>query len=181
MSQKPVLLATDGSPSATEATLEALALARDLRTKLVVVAVDHPVSPGNGFYGYSEMLAKLRVTEHERTTAALAQACAAAGEAGVECEPVHANLGARVVDEICRVAVVHGARMIVIGAHGWSPIKRVINGSISTAVTHRARCPVLVVPTLLADDGEPATAFDDVGRTGEKLASSGLAGVLMRV
>ena len=180
MSRKPVLLATDGSRSASEATLKAIALARDLRTKLVVVAVDHPVSPGNGFYGYSEMLNKLRVAEHERTSAALARACAAAGEAGIECEPVHADLGARVVDEICRVAVLYGARMIVIGAHGWSPIGRVINGSVSAAVTHRARCPVLVVPTLLADDGEPPTAPDESGRTRD-LASSRLAGFLMRV
>jgi hypothetical protein len=40
---------------------------------------------------------------------------------------------------------------------------------------------VLVVPTRLTDDGEPATAFDDPGRTREKPASSRLAGVLMRV
>jgi hypothetical protein len=57
--------------------------------------------------------------------------------------------------------------MIVIGAHDWSPIKRVVNGSISTAVT---RCPVLVVPACTGDDDEPATTVDGLVRTRDKLA-----------
>jgi hypothetical protein len=35
--------------------------------------------------------------------------------------------------------------MIVVGAHGWGPLRRVVHGSVSTAVVHQARCPVLVV------------------------------------
>jgi nucleotide-binding universal stress UspA family protein len=146
MSTKPIVLATDGSPSAAEATLEAIALARALDTELVVVSVDHPVSvAGGAFYGYAEILAELRKAEHERTAKALSQACAAAADAGVECEPVHAGGDAVAADAICHAASSRSARMIVIGAHGWSPIKRVLHGSVSTAVVHEAHCPVLVV------------------------------------
>ena len=148
MSTKPIVLATDGSPSAAEATLEAIALARALDAQLVVVAVDHPVSVGGGaFYGYGEIIAELRKAEHDRTEEALAQACAAATDAGLECEPVHAADSVAAADEICHAASSRGARLIVIGSHGWSPIKRVLHGSVSTAVVHEARCPVLVVPS----------------------------------
>jgi nucleotide-binding universal stress UspA family protein len=145
MRTNTILLATNGSRSAADATDEAIALARELDSKLVIVAVDHPISPGNGYFGYSEILAQRRTAEHARTAEALAQACAAANEAGVECEPVHLGPGARVAEEICHTADGRDARMIVIGAHGWSRARRVVNGSVSATVLHEAGRPVLVV------------------------------------
>lgn len=147
MNTKPILLATDGSPSAAEATLEAIDLARAFDAELVVVSVDHPLTVGGTFYGYAELLVELRKVEHERIEEALAQACAAATEAGITCEAVHAGPDATVAEQICRIAATRKARMIVIGAHGWSPIRRVLHGSVSTAVVHEAKCPVLVVPS----------------------------------
>ena len=145
MSTDTIVLATDGTRSAADATHEAIGLARRLEAKLVIVAVDHPISPGNGYFGYSEILAKRRTAEHARTAEALAHACAAANEAGVECEPVHLGPGARVAEEICHTADGRDARMIVIGAHGWSRARRVVHGSVSTTVMHESRRPVLVV------------------------------------
>lgn len=151
---KPIVLATDGSPSAAEATLQAVELARTLDAHLIAVAVEHVTLPGGaGYYGYADLLTQLAQVEAERVEAALAQACGIAGEAGVLCTAVHVR--GSVADEICRVATRRGAQMIVIGAHGWGPIRRVLHGSVSTAVVHEARCPVLVVPgrpELLADD-----------------------------
>jgi nucleotide-binding universal stress UspA family protein len=46
---KPILLATDGSPSAQEATREALELARMLHAPLVAVAVEHVSVPTYGY------------------------------------------------------------------------------------------------------------------------------------
>ena len=43
--------------------------------------------------------------------------------------------------------------MIVIGAHGWSRARRVLHGSVSTAVVHRL--PVLVVPSDAREIGRP--------------------------
>jgi nucleotide-binding universal stress UspA family protein len=146
MGTTTILLAADGSRSAADATHDAIGLADALDAKLVVVAVDHPISPGNGFYGSSELLAQRRAAEHARTAAALAQVSAAAREVGVECEPVQIGPGGRVAEEICRTAETREARLIVIGTHGWGRARRIANGSISTAVVHAARRPVLVVP-----------------------------------
>jgi nucleotide-binding universal stress UspA family protein len=56
---------------------------------------------------------------------------------------VHA--GGAISKEICSAAAQHQARMIVIGAHGWGAVRRLMHGSVSSAVMHDAPCPVLVV------------------------------------
>jgi nucleotide-binding universal stress UspA family protein len=38
------------------------------------------------------------------------------------------------------------ADLVVVGARGTSPITRLLVGSVSNEVLHRARCPVVVVP-----------------------------------
>ena len=154
MSAKPIVLATDGSPSAAEATLEAVELARALDAQVVVVAVEHPqlLFAGTGSYGYAELWTEVRKVEQKRIEHALEQACAVAEEAGVTCEPVHASDAAPVAEQICRLAQARNAQMIVVGAHGWGSVGRVLHGSVSTAVVHEAHCPVLVVPSArLAD------------------------------
>ncbi len=57
-------------------------------------------------------------------------------------------------EEICEAAHKRDVRMIVIGAHGWGRVGRVIHGSVSEYVLHHADAPVLVVA------GEPATPTD---------------------
>lgn len=39
-----------------------------------------------------------------------------------------------------------GAQLLVVGARGHDRLSRMFLGSVATAVTHRARCPVVVVP-----------------------------------
>jgi nucleotide-binding universal stress UspA family protein len=62
---------------------------------------------------------------------------------GVACETV--ELDGPVGDELCNVAHGRNVRLIVIGAHGWGRIGRLIHGSVSTYVLHHATNPVLVV------------------------------------
>lgn len=38
------------------------------------------------------------------------------------------------------------AQLVVVGARGHDRLSRMFLGSVATAVTHRARCPVVVVP-----------------------------------
>jgi nucleotide-binding universal stress UspA family protein len=148
MNVKPILLATDGSPSAAEATLEAVELAKAFDTSLLVISVEHPpLLAGTGFYGYGELLGEIRKVENERIDGALSQAMAVAAEAGIACEGIHGGDEASVADQVCRLAATRKARLIVIGAHGWGAMRRVLHGSVSTAVVHLARCPVLVVPS----------------------------------
>jgi nucleotide-binding universal stress UspA family protein len=140
---KSIVLATDGSPSAKEATLRAVELAAALDATLVVVAVEPVAVPAYSYYGYSEVVTELARLEHEQVDEVLARARSVADEAGVRCEVVHA--AGTVSDEICAVAAKHRARMIVIGAHGWGRVRRLLHGSVSSAVLHDAPCPVLVV------------------------------------
>jgi nucleotide-binding universal stress UspA family protein len=170
-SARPIVLATDGSPSAAEATLEAVELARALDARLVVVGVEHPplLFAGTGMYGYAEIWSEIRQIERKHIAHALEQACAVAEEADVACEPVHASDELTVADQICRLALARKALMIVVGAHGWSSAGRILHGSVSTAVVHEARCPVLVVPSARVTD-QPVEALDEAIRVREQVS-----------
>ena len=147
---QPILLATDGSPSAAAATDEAITLASALGVTLVAVAVEHVAVPAYGYYGYTQVLAELTKAEHDHVAEILEQTRQRATDAGVECETV--ALSGPVVETICKAAKEHRAAMIVIGAHGWGPLRRIVFGSVSSGVLHEAPCPVLVAraPALVA-------------------------------
>jgi nucleotide-binding universal stress UspA family protein len=140
---KPIVLATDGSPSAAEATLLAVKLARTLDAPLVAVAVEHVDVPSYGYYGYADLVTEMTKVERKHVDETLAQVKALAAEAGVECDVVHAT--GPTAEAICQAAGRHNAQMLVIGAHGWGALGRIWHGSVSIAVVHDAPCPVLVV------------------------------------
>lgn len=140
---KSIVLATDGSPSAAAATERALELAQALPATLVAVAVEHVTVPSYGYYGYAEVLDELKRIERAHVDDVLARTQQAATDAGVTCEVVHA--AGSVAEEICDLAEAREAELIVIGAHGWGAVRRLLHGSVSSAVLHDAPCPVLVV------------------------------------
>ena len=142
---RPILFATDGSPSAEEAQKEAFELARRFDAPLVVVSVAHAVLPAVGYagYGYSNIVAELTQAEHKRIRELLATIATSAGAAGLSCSTVLADGFA--VEEICEVAREHDVQLIVVGSHGWGAARRLLSGSVSTGLVHSAPCPVLVV------------------------------------
>jgi nucleotide-binding universal stress UspA family protein len=142
---RPILFATDGSPSAEAAQKEAFELARRLEAPLLVVAVAHASLPAVGYasYGYSNVVAELTQAEHHRVRELLATISASACGAGLSCSTVLAD--GFVVEEICQVAAEHDAQLIVVGSHGWGAARRFLSGSVSTGLVHSAPCPVLVV------------------------------------
>jgi nucleotide-binding universal stress UspA family protein len=143
--KRPILFATDGSPSAAEAQREALDLARRLDAPLLIVAVLHAALPAVGYaaYGYANVVAELTEAEQHRLDKLLATEAATASAAGVQCSTVAAD--GFVVDEICRIASERHAQLIVVGSHGWGAARRFLSGSVSTGLVHTAPCPVLVV------------------------------------
>jgi nucleotide-binding universal stress UspA family protein len=137
-----IVLATDGSPSAARAAETAIELARATGAPLrVVTAWTIPASA----FGYAPLTAVPEVADAERAKAeeAAAGAVRKAAAAGVEAAgDVREGFA---VDEICEAAREANASFVVVGAHGWGALKRLVAGSVSTGVLHRAPCPVLVV------------------------------------
>jgi len=142
---RPILFATDGSPSAEGAQKKAFELAQRLRAPLLVVSVAHPALPAVGYsgYGYSNVVAELDEAEHRRLRKLLAAIATTACAANVPCASVAAD--GLAVEEICRVADERDAQLIVVGSHGWGAARRLFSGSVSTGLVHSAPCPVLVV------------------------------------
>lgn len=152
---KPIVLATDGSETAEAATLQAIELASVTEAPLVVVTAWEVPYNQFGPYGAVPVASDLNRVELEQAERVNAAAVAQARAAGVEAEP--AMRRGFPAEEICRVAEEHDAGMIVVGTHGWGPVRRIVFGSISTGVLHRAPCPVLVVPPAVeAAAGESA-------------------------
>lgn len=143
---KPVMLATDGSPTAEKATTTAIELARALGTDLVVVTVWHIAFVGYSAMGFAPVPGYGDLTElgEEQARRIAAEAAARAEEAGVGTRTV--VLHGLTVDEICLATEKFAPQFLVVGSHGWGVVKRALFGSVSTGVLHRAPCPVLVVP-----------------------------------
>jgi nucleotide-binding universal stress UspA family protein len=142
---RPILFATDGSPSAAEAQKEAFELAQRLEAPLLVVSVAHPAVPAIGYagYGYSNVVAELTKAERHRVEKLLGTIAATACAAQVPCSTIVAD--GFPVEQICRIAGDHDAQLIVVGSHGWGAARRLFSGSVSTGLVHSAPCPVLVV------------------------------------
>jgi nucleotide-binding universal stress UspA family protein len=155
---KPVMLATDGSPTAEKATDTAIEFARLLGTELVIVSVwDIPYTT----VGLAPMPAsEFATVGQEEAQKIAAEAAARAEEAGVETRTV--VLRGFPVDEICVAAEKFAARFLVLGSHGWGALKRAIFGSVSTGVLHHASCPVLVVPAQQFDEDMGERAQEEV-------------------
>jgi nucleotide-binding universal stress UspA family protein len=142
---RPILFATDGSPSAEKAQKEAFELAQRLDAPLLVVSVNHAALPAVGYsgYGYSDVVAELTKAERHRVEKLLATVAATAAAAGLECSTVATD--GFPVEEICGVASDRNPHLIVVGSHGWGAARRFLSGSVSTGLVHSAPCPVLVV------------------------------------
>jgi nucleotide-binding universal stress UspA family protein len=139
---KPIVLATDGSPSAAKATSLAIELARETGAQVYVVAAwQTPLT----IYASSPMLAgdDLDASEIERATEAARVAVDLARADGVDAKSFVRN--GEPAEMISQTAKNCDASLIVVGSHGWGPVRRLVFGSVSKALLHHAPCPVLVV------------------------------------
>ncbi len=48
--------------------------------------------------------------------------------------------------EIAQYAATHSADLIVVGSHGYGPVRRLVLGSVADRVVRMAPCPVMTVP-----------------------------------
>lgn len=139
---RSVTLALDGSPYAEEAFRVALGLVRESQGTLTLLSVvPHPPLipppdpwilphiPESQIHYYQDMLKTHR------------EEALAAGLPRVET----ALLEGHVVDSVLTYLEEHPPSLLVVGSRGLSTARRLLLGSVSDALVHHARCPVLVI------------------------------------
>jgi nucleotide-binding universal stress UspA family protein len=143
-----ILVATDGSKEAEQASSSAADLAKRTGSELHVVYVGHmpPVfyeSPGTWALD-PDLQSRMEERAGEEARARLDEQVQRVREAGGEVAEAHVRLG-RPDAEIVRLAEELGAGLIVLGSRGLGPLRRALMGSVSHSVIRHAHCPVLVV------------------------------------
>ncbi len=140
---RPILLATDGSSTAAEASKTAIEFAAALDAPLLIVSIwDFAVQPVG--IGFGPVIPDPDRVGHEQALRVVEEAAEPAREAGLGVDTIIPR--GTPVEQICAIAEEHDALLIVLGSHGWGPLRRTLFGSVSTGVLHHARQPVLVVP-----------------------------------
>jgi nucleotide-binding universal stress UspA family protein len=134
-----IVVGCDASECATAALEVAVDLARQLGDRVVIAYAYGPPVPSAG----EEVQVHKQALEElgERVTdPALERAQSAGVEAQVEL------VAERPVPALLDVAREHGARLIVVGTYGESPLRGAILGSVPHKLLQASEIPVLVVP-----------------------------------
>jgi len=132
-----ILLATDGSEDAAQATQAATDLASRSGSELHVVHVWHDV-PGPYRHGYVKR--ELRRQGQE----ILDEQVRKIEEAGGTVAQAHLR-GGRTSDEVIELAEELDVDLLVVGTRGLRGMRRILMGSHSDEIVHRSRRTVLVV------------------------------------
>jgi nucleotide-binding universal stress UspA family protein len=133
---RTIAVAYDDTPEAKAALVRAEEIALACRATIVVYTVSAPPAVVPGAAGYTPAVPPEAGSIVTRTVKGVDERLAATGRAlgGVP--------GPAIV-EACEEA---GADLLVAGSRGYGPVLRVLLGSVSTQLAHKAPCPVLVVP-----------------------------------
>jgi nucleotide-binding universal stress UspA family protein len=141
-SMKKILVATDGSLTATDAVSFAVEFASHHQAELIfvhVVPTIEFVSP----IGVEDTGVALPLEPTARDHELLHEASAVAAENGVTATTV--LLGGSTADEIVTYAESCDADLIVIGSRGHGPVASALLGSVALGVLHKSKHPVVVI------------------------------------
>jgi nucleotide-binding universal stress UspA family protein len=132
-----VLLATDGSPDAALAARAAADVAEGAGAELCVVHAWHAVPTARFRAFMRSQLGQIAGEVLEGQVERLEGAGASVADARL--------VEGRAADGILDLAGELGADLVVLGSRGLGPVAHLALGSVSEAVVHHARCPVLVL------------------------------------
>lgn len=133
---RTIAVAYDDTEEAKAALARAEVLALACRATIVVFTVSAPPAVVPGATGYTPAIAPEAGPIVTRAVKSVDDRIAATGRA-------LAGTPGATIAEACEEA---GADLLVAGSRGYGPVMRVLIGSVSTQLMHRAPCPVLVVP-----------------------------------
>ena len=137
-----ILIPTDGSACSIAATDHAMELAEAFGSRVTFVRVlEHHYLPASAPIMARQTETANSETEHYATKI-LDRAKEIALDRGIEAETVW-----EIDDHPQDVIVKHadGHDLIVMGSHGRSGLGRIMFGSVTQRVLHRANCPVLII------------------------------------
>jgi nucleotide-binding universal stress UspA family protein len=137
---KRILVATDGSEGAQAAVADAIELAAKLEAELTFVSVEHLPPTPFGVPPY--YLANPEA--HHQCEQAVAEAVAAAEEAGVEATAKVLRASPDPAHDVVELARELDADLIVVGSRGHGAVASALLGSVSRSVVGHADRPVLV-------------------------------------
>ena len=149
---KKILYATDMSKNSSYAYLFATDMARRHNAKIILL---HAIEPIPAYVDvYTGMTAEVKQKQDEETSEEMKK------HLQTFCSKVETQIGPPCVDlvskilvrrghppeEILNVAEEEGCDMIVLGTHGKGFLAHTFLGSVSSAVLHRTRKPVYIIP-----------------------------------
>ena len=154
--QRPILICFDGSEDAAQALVRAAALFPE--RDAIVVHVWEPlkevasVPPVPGLQGaLAAGLEEMDRIGEEASERIAAEGAERATVAGLRAEPLSVKAPGRAWRNILAAADERDVDAIVLGQRGLGGAGRALLGSVSTAVVHHAKRPVVIVPTDRAD------------------------------
>ena len=142
---KKILVPTDGSTLAAQATTVAVRMAKSLNAQIVAVYVIDPF-PYIGIGDASAVGLQAYLTEAKSAAGqaldAVRKACEADGVVFAAGDTIERNV---VYEGIIETADAEGCDLIVMGSHGRQGVKALILGSVAQKVLTHAKVPVLIV------------------------------------
>jgi nucleotide-binding universal stress UspA family protein len=140
-----IVVGTDGSERADRAVDEAVRLAKALGAELHVVSAYEPLR-GAKIAGAPEGAAAVWAPLPDSTVESTLSQTAASARLQGNLEVVTHAVRKDPAEALLSVAAEIGADLIVVGNHGMHGAKRLL-GSVPNAISHKARCNVLIVST----------------------------------
>jgi len=135
---KKILVGYDGTPESERALDRTAQLAQAFEAEVIVLSVARALAPAGRGVGLVDTADPLEAYDD-----LVAQAANRLAELGVDAERVTA-LGPP-ARTIVQAAESRSADLIVVGARDLNALERLVAGSVSDAVAHRAPCDVLIV------------------------------------
>jgi nucleotide-binding universal stress UspA family protein len=150
---KKILYATDLSKNSSYAFYYAIQLARKFDAKITILHAIEPIPVYIEAYAVS-VAQRVEEEDREKTIVHIQQLLQefcrkVETQMGSPCAVLVTNTLVRLsnpVEEILKVADEEKCDAIILGSHGKGFLKQAFLGSVSSAVLHRSKKPVLIIP-----------------------------------